>query len=57
MEYLRKVRLDHVHSDLADCDPATTTVSDIAHRWGFHHMDAFRCQYIRAFGAEPALRG
>ncbi|GFG53875.1 helix-turn-helix transcriptional regulator [Mycolicibacterium agri] len=42
MEYVRKVRLDHAHNDLADCDPATTTVSDIAHRWGFHQMEAFR---------------
>jgi AraC-like DNA-binding protein len=31
---LRRVRLDHAHRDLAAADPARTTVTAVAYRWG-----------------------
>ena len=33
--YLRRVRLERAHDDLADADPADDTVTAIAARWGF----------------------
>lgn len=54
MEYLRRVRLDHAHHDLQHADPAATTVSTIAARWGFGHVGRFSGMYRRVYGCTPS---
>ncbi len=52
--YLRRVRLDHAHRDLAAADPARQTVTAIAHRWGFHSSSRFAHYYHQAYGVTPS---
>lgn len=52
-EYLRRVRLDHAHRDLASADPATTTVTTVAYRWGFPSGSRFAAYYRQAYGINP----
>ncbi|WP_337832373.1 AraC family transcriptional regulator [Pseudonocardia sp. TMWB2A] len=58
-EYLRSVRLDRVHAELAAADPAASTVTDVALRWGFTHLGRFAAEYRRRHGESPSatLRG
>lgn len=51
--YLERVRLDRVHRDLTDLDPAVTTVEDVALLWGFPRFERFRRQYHATFGVDP----
>ena len=37
MAYLRSVRLHHAHLELVTGDQSTTSVAEIAGRWGFGH--------------------
>jgi len=53
-QYLRQVRLRHVHRELLAADPSTTTVADAAARWGFLHQGRFAAQYRERFGVQPA---
>ncbi|WP_338702140.1 helix-turn-helix transcriptional regulator [Streptomyces sp. Q6] len=55
MAYLRAVRLERAHADLAAADPYTTTVADIAHRWGFGHLGRFADQYRTKYGRVPSV--
>ena len=59
MAYLRRVRLDRVHADLAAADPGETTVTDVTARWGFHAVGRFRADDRDAYGEYPrdSLRG
>jgi AraC-like DNA-binding protein len=59
MAYLRGVRLRRAREDLRAADPASTTVTAIAHRWGFTHLSRFAAAYHDAYGELPArtLRG
>jgi AraC-like DNA-binding protein len=54
MTYLRRLRLERVHTDLMDSDPGTTTVTAVAGRWGFAHLGRFADQYRRQFGESPS---
>ncbi|MBO1331092.1 AraC family transcriptional regulator [Streptomyces sp. VRA16 Mangrove soil] len=54
MTYLRSVRLERAHADLCAADPRTTTVGDIAHRWGFGHLGRFAEQYRAKYGRVPS---
>lgn len=53
MQYVRRVRLDHAHHDLAVADPATTTVADVSRRWGFGSVRRFAISYRLAYGRSP----
>jgi AraC-like DNA-binding protein len=53
MAYLRTVRLERVRQDLLN-DPALTSVTSAALRWGFSHLGRFSAEYRRAFGECPA---
>lgn len=53
MEYVRQVRLHYAHLDLVAGDRATTTVSEIARRWGFGHMGRFSVYYRENYGESP----
>lgn len=54
MAYLRTVRLERVHEELRAADPRTTTVSEIAFRWGFGHLGRFAEQYRAKYGTTPS---
>ncbi|WP_055477514.1 AraC family transcriptional regulator [Sphaerimonospora mesophila] len=54
MAYLRDVRLDHVRAELTAGAPGTTTVTDIAFRWGFVHLGRFSLAYRQRFGETPS---
>jgi AraC-like DNA-binding protein len=45
MSYLRQVRLERVHVELAAADPTTVTVATVAGRWGFVHLGRFARAY------------
>jgi len=53
MSYLREVRLTRVRDELLQLDPATTTVADIARRWGFTHLGRFSGLYLARYGEYP----
>ncbi len=59
MTYLRRVRLARAHEDLLHADPATSTVSSVARRWGFAHLGRFSATYAQHYGRPPSstLRG
>ncbi|GAA2911403.1 AraC family transcriptional regulator [Streptosporangium fragile] len=59
MAYLRDVRLDRVHEELAAGDPARCTVTGVAARWGFLHQGRFAALYRERHGQAPSrtLRG
>jgi AraC-like DNA-binding protein len=52
-EYLRHVRLREVHRELGLADPTTTTVGQVAARWGFAHPGRFAAQYRQRYGIQP----
>jgi AraC-like DNA-binding protein len=54
MQYVRRVRLDHAHRELVAADPATTSVVDVAKRWGFTSVSRFAVSYRLAYGRSPA---
>ncbi|WP_037677389.1 helix-turn-helix transcriptional regulator [Streptomyces griseus] len=53
LAHLRRVRLSHAHQDLLAADPLTTTVTDVAARWGFFHAGRFAAVYRDAYGRPP----
>jgi AraC-like DNA-binding protein len=59
LAYLRRVRLEHAHRELAAADPARETVTAVAYRWGFPSTSRFAAEYRAAYGVTPShtLRG
>lgn len=55
MEYLRRVRLHHAHLELIAGDRMSTTVGQIAARWGFGHLGRFAVYYREHYGQSPHL--
>jgi AraC-like DNA-binding protein len=54
MAYLRQLRLARVHEELRQAEPTTTTVAEVAHRWGFAHLGRFAGAYRERYGATPS---
>jgi AraC-like DNA-binding protein len=54
MMYLRRLRLHHVHAELAANSPDSVTVTTVAGRWGFVHRGRFASQYRQLFGENPS---
>lgn len=54
MAYLRQVRLERVHDDLVLAEPGTTTITQVATRWGFTHLGRFANEYRRTYGDHPS---
>ncbi|WP_328398103.1 AraC family transcriptional regulator [Nocardia sp. NBC_00416] len=52
--YLRRIRLEHVRTELQQADARETTVSAIALRWGFTHFGDFARSYRMAYGERPS---
>jgi transcriptional regulator GlxA family with amidase domain len=55
MNHLREVRLRHVREELTAANPASTTVTEIAIRWGFLHAGRFSARYRKRFGESPSV--
>lgn len=53
MDYLRKVRLHRAHHDLLRATRESTTVTQIANRWGFAHIGRFAAYYREIYGRSP----
>lgn len=53
MEYTRRVRLGHAHRELTAASADTSTVAQIATRWGFAHKGRFARSYRQAYGRSP----
>lgn len=51
--YVRSVRLQRVRGDLLRLDAATTSVSEVARRWGFAHLGRFSAEYTSRYGEYP----
>lgn len=54
-EYLRRARLHRAHQDLIASDRSTTTVAEIAQRWGFTHTGRFAAIYRDTYGRSPHI--
>lgn len=54
MAYLRDLRLDQVHRELAAAVPGTVSVTEIAARWGFAHLGRFAAAYRAQFSESPS---
>jgi len=52
--YVRRVRLAYAHHELLAANPRTTTVSDVAARWGFASHSRFAAHYRTAYGTTPS---
>jgi len=53
--YLRRVRLDQAHQDLARARPGDgITVTAVSYRWGFSSPSRFAAEYRDAYGALPS---
>ena len=51
--YLRRVRLDYAHRQLAAADPRYESVTAVAYRWGFS-SSRFAAYYRQAYGVLPS---
>jgi anti-anti-sigma factor len=51
--FLRQVRLEHAHQELAEADPDRTTVTAIAAGWRFTNASRFSAYYRAAYGVPP----
>lgn len=54
MQFLRQIRLERAHQQLLREDPATVTVAEVAHSWGFGNLGRFSQMYRRRFGRLPS---
>lgn len=54
MAYLRQVRLERVHAELASAAPDAASVTEVAMRWGFVHLGRFAEFYRRAYSERPS---
>ncbi|MGW1741487.1 AraC family transcriptional regulator [Nocardia sp. NPDC001965] len=52
--YLRRIRLEHVRTELEKACSREATVSAIAFRWGFTHFGDFARSYRIAYGERPS---
>jgi transcriptional regulator GlxA family with amidase domain len=53
MQYLRRQRMSAAREELTS-PGATTTVTDVALKWGFNHLGRFSGFYARQFGEAPS---
>jgi AraC-like DNA-binding protein len=55
MSFVRERRLERVHEELTDALPADgVTVTQVAERWGFHHLGSFALEYRKRWGEAPS---
>jgi AraC-like DNA-binding protein len=51
--YLRLHRMNKARRDLSQSDPGSTTVTQVALKWGFTHLGRFSSSYRALFGEAP----
>ena len=54
MAYYKTKRLSRVRTELKALDSASTTVREVAQRWGFHHAGQFAQDYSRHYDERPS---
>ena len=54
LAFLRRVRLQQAHDQLARATPDEATVTAVAGRWGFSNPSRFAAQYRETFGELPS---
>lgn len=54
MALVRSLRLERVHEELRQGRPDSTTVTEVALRWGFGHLGEFSRTYAQRFGELPS---
>lgn len=54
LERLRRTRMERARHDLIAADPAQTSVTDIAGRWGFFHLGRFAQTYRAMYQELPS---
>ena len=54
MRHLKEIRLRHVKEELQKSAAGSTTVTEVALRWGFSHLGHFSSDYKRRFGETPS---
>ena len=54
LQYLHQRLLNIVHRELLNAEPGTTSVTEVAIRWGFSELGRFAVQYKRLFGESPS---
>jgi AraC-like DNA-binding protein len=55
MSFVRERRLERVHEELTDAIPSDgVTVTQVAERWGFHHLGSFAREYRKRWGQAPS---
>lgn len=54
-DYLRRARMDRVHTMLMSADPEGATVAGSARSWGFNHVGRFEAQYREIYGVLPRV--
>ncbi|MBU2694414.1 AraC family transcriptional regulator [Pimelobacter sp. 30-1] len=54
LEQLRRTRMERARRDLVEADPAHTSVTDIAARWGFFHLGRFSQSYRAMYQELPS---
>lgn len=52
-EYMRRIRLRRAHLELIAATAGTSTVTEIAQRWGFAHTGRFAVLYRQIYGQSP----
>lgn len=54
VQFIRLLKLNHVHHELVQNRSVTTSVSRAAQKWGFTHMGKFSRYYTDLFGENPS---
>lgn len=55
MRYLREIRLERAHEDLAAAEPGSVSVAQVAGRWGFVHLGRFAVEYRSRYLESPSV--
>lgn len=55
VSYIRCIRLNGVRRDLIAAEPTSSTITDVASRWGFWHLGMFSNYYKALFGEVPSF--
>lgn len=54
MSYLRALRLEQIHIELARAERGSVSVSEVATSWGITHLGRFAADYQRRFAEKPS---
>ena len=54
-DFLRILKLNHVHKELQESSVKDITVSSVASKWGFAHMSRFAAYYKELFEVNPSV--